>query len=119
MATHTQAQDLNSLYQPIGGLFSSFARMRAAADEPQLLTRVDKMGDVGQYGSTAGERLAGPTRNLVQGAGVGLDDQDTIVRSRGEALERYCSSIFKKAQFITATAEELGRATRLIWKLVP
>jgi ribosomal protein S12 methylthiotransferase accessory factor len=49
-------------------------------------------------------------RHPIQGAGVGLDDKEAQLRARGEALERYCSSVFKKEQFVVATAEELGHA---------
>jgi ribosomal protein S12 methylthiotransferase accessory factor len=83
--------------------------MRAAADEPMLLTRVDKMGDVSQiWLHTSGRRVHGATRDSVQGAGAGLDEADVVIRSRGEGLERYCASIFDKNQFVLATANELG-----------
>ena len=44
----------------------------------------------------------------VPGAGVSTNPLEAQVRATAEAIERYCMSVYSGAQFITATADELG-----------
>jgi ribosomal protein S12 methylthiotransferase accessory factor len=101
---------LDQLCQPVGGLIQGHTRFGTPDDEPGLITRLERLGDIsqarGQWGTARnGKRPA----NDIQGAGVGLNDKDAALRARGEALERYCTSLFSRDQFIEASAEELGK----------
>jgi ribosomal protein S12 methylthiotransferase accessory factor len=106
-----QTSTLDSLFQPAGGLFNGYTRLRAASDEPALHIRIERMGDVGQVWSNVGRAWRAANvrgRESVEGAGVGLTDAEATVRSRGEALERYSACVFTPDQFIRASAAELG-----------
>jgi ribosomal protein S12 methylthiotransferase accessory factor len=78
---------------------------RAEGDEPKVLIQTVQFGDLGEMcpnirgGSPAG----------VAGAGTGLNEEQALLPAIGEAVERYCASVYKQEQFITATAAELGQ----------
>jgi ribosomal protein S12 methylthiotransferase accessory factor len=102
--------NLDQLCQPLGGLIHGNARFGTPDDEPGLITRLERLGDISQARGESGIKRNGkrPPEDI-QGAGVGLTDQDAALRARGEALERYCTSLFSKDQFIEASADELGK----------
>jgi len=100
---------LHALLQPQGGLFSSVARVRAQSAEPRLTTRIARLGDLSQVGVPVKTKADG--RQAVArlaGAGTGLEDGDGLRPALAEGLERYSTAVFRKDQFLWATAEELG-----------
>jgi ribosomal protein S12 methylthiotransferase accessory factor len=106
---NSESGTLESLLQPVGGLFHGYARFRAMSDEPSLVTKVERLGNVGQVWAHVGRTHRGlSVRESVEGAGVGLDEVEASIRARAEALERYCACVFTDNQFIRATANELG-----------
>jgi ribosomal protein S12 methylthiotransferase accessory factor len=110
--SHTQPLEPSGIYslvEPLGGLFSKDIRFRAFSDEPSLITRVMQSGDIGQVWSHVGNQHGHRLRAGVNGAGSGLTDSDAYVPALGEGLERYSTCVFTPEQFITATADELGR----------
>ena len=109
MAQFLKTAKIFDLMQPMGGLFSKDVRFRAFSDEPSLITRVTQLGDIGQIWSHVGTHQGHRFRAGVSGAGSGLTDAETYLPSLGEGLERYSACVFTSGQFITATADELGR----------
>ncbi|PWT89852.1 MAG: hypothetical protein C5B54_08245 [Acidobacteria bacterium] len=96
---------MHDLIQPIGGLMTRGILFRAEGDEPKVLVQTIQFGDLGGiWPNLRGDLQAG-----VAGAGTGLNDEQALVPAIGEAIERYCSSVYNKEQFITATAGELGQ----------
>jgi ribosomal protein S12 methylthiotransferase accessory factor len=98
-----KTDNIGTLLQPCGGLFSSTAQFRAQGDEPQLATRFVKLGNVGVARRQARSQLD------LSGTGVGLEDRESAPRAFGEALERYCTAMFSDAQFTHAAASELAQ----------
>lgn len=103
--TTSHVPGLLDLCQPLGGLTGQVIDWRAQGDEPRLMVRMARTGDLSQiftrtYGMKAGHGAVG--------IGIGLDSSETTLPALGEALERYCTSAFTDDQFITAAAEELG-----------
>ncbi len=105
-----QAGELHGLVQEFGGLFGRTVSFWAQPDEPQLLTRVVDLGDVGHVWGHAPIRARAQGARLISGTGVGRDQDDSLLPALGEGLERYCACVFSKEQFITASAKELGVA---------
>ena len=102
---------LNDLAGSIHGLFGAELSLRSKSDEPAAFTHVTNLGDLGQVWSHIPKMDDGQHhRSAVVGTGTGLKEQDSVLPSRAEALERYCSYVYQKEQFITASADELGHA---------
>lgn len=100
---------LRDLAGPIGGVFGAERSLRSRSDEPRAIVHVTNLGDVGQVWSHIPKNGSGKRhRSPIVGTGAGLNEDESILRSRAEALERYCSCVYQKEQFITASAEELG-----------
>jgi ribosomal protein S12 methylthiotransferase accessory factor len=95
--------DLLSLLQPYHGLFSRSQILRGASDEPNIVTRVVYPN---RLNPNAHSNLVAP--GLLSGAGTAVTEEDTLVPAVGEALERYCATVFSEDQFIWKTAQELG-----------
>ena len=98
------------LMQPLGGLVGKTTHFRAYSDEPRIITRIAQLGNIGQIWRHAVHKVGSRQfPAMVSGSGSGLDDTTGLLPALAEGLERYCASVFKTEQFITATAEELGR----------
>jgi ribosomal protein S12 methylthiotransferase accessory factor len=95
---------MHDLLQPTGGLMTRGILFRAEGDEPKVLVQTIQFGDLGEMWPNIPRDLQAG----VAGAGTGLSDEQALVPSIGEAIERYSSSVYNKGQFITATADELG-----------
>jgi ribosomal protein S12 methylthiotransferase accessory factor len=94
--------------QSTGGLLGGHTRFRAHSDEPRIITQVVGLGAINQvWGHPEGPIKRG-RRVSVDGTGAGLDADEALRPAQGEALERYCTAVYTKDQFLTATAEELG-----------
>jgi ribosomal protein S12 methylthiotransferase accessory factor len=92
---------LYSLFQPHSGLFTRTEVHRAAADEPEIITRTihpDPLRD---------DSLPGRKTILLSGSGTAVHEEDTWVPALAEALERYCATVYSEDQFIWASANEL------------
>jgi ribosomal protein S12 methylthiotransferase accessory factor len=77
---------------------------RAEGDESKVLVQTVQFGDLGDICPN----IRSGSRAGVAGAGTGLNEEQALLPAIGEAIERYCSSVYKKEHFITATAAELG-----------
>ncbi len=101
--------NLHQLADPDHGLFGAERSLRSKSDEPAAVLHITNLGDLGQVWDHIPKLDAPPHRHsTLVGTGTGLREQDAILRSRAEALERYCSYVYHKEQFITASSEELG-----------
>jgi ribosomal protein S12 methylthiotransferase accessory factor len=102
--------DISSLVQEVGGLFSEPKPIHLCADEPQLSVYTTGAGDVTRVWEHLGltKKATSTVATSVESSGVGLRQNDAIVPTLAEALERYCTSIFSTDQFVVATAGELG-----------
>jgi ribosomal protein S12 methylthiotransferase accessory factor len=108
MAVIAPPCNLASIAQPVGGLCTLGARHSAESDEPKLTTQIVRLGDVGQVFPNVRKKLQANSPVAINGRGVGVDPQQTLIPALGEALERYCTCAFTNQQFIWATARELG-----------
>jgi len=99
---------LLDLLQPLGGLCSVAPVYAPYADEPAVVTRTVRLGDVGSLWPEIAKR--GDAASVIHGAGAGLDADEALVPAVAEALERYSMSVFRKEQFLRASAAELGAA---------
>ena len=93
---------MQDLIQPIGGLMTGGSLFRAQGDEPKVVVQTIQFGDLSQLWPNIGSHPG------VTGAGTGLDHQQALLPAVGEGLERYCSSVYNKDQFVIETATELG-----------
>jgi ribosomal protein S12 methylthiotransferase accessory factor len=103
--------NIEAIMQPIGGLFNGERKLRTGCDEPRLTVRVSQLGDISQvwaHGGNSPARRHSPVS--VDGIGTDLADEQTLLPSLAEGLERYCTSIFCSEQFVVASAEELGNS---------
>lgn len=99
------------LLWPPGGCFEGEVFFRSYADEPRLITRVTNSGNIAGLWDRLPRYLDGPHKGIsANGSGTGLVHQDSFAPSRGEAIERYCASVYSPDQFVQASAEELGSA---------
>ncbi len=97
------------LKQPLGGLFGAQTRVRPGSDEPRLITRLVKLGDLAQLFRQQTTFLSGRERPInITGVGIGLTDEEAETPAVCEALERYCGAAFVDEDFTVASAEELG-----------
>jgi len=108
MNNHRQ-RTLHDLLQPYGGLFAGNHRHDLYKDEPSIITRCVRLGDMSQiveqpFNDAEGISLV---KSLTT-CGTGLTYQEALVPAIGEGIERYSVSMFNKEQFIHATAKELG-----------
>jgi ribosomal protein S12 methylthiotransferase accessory factor len=103
--------NIEALVQPIGGMFKGEKRLRTGCDEPKLTVRISHLGDISQVWAQVGHK---PSRRFspvsIDGGGTALTAEQATLPSLAEGLERYCTSVFSAEQFVTASAEELGRA---------
>src|SRR5262245_26265981 len=100
---------LHGLLQPQGGLFGSVARIRAQGLEPRFTPRIARLGDLSRVNVPVRAKSGhGHAEARLAGAGTGFDDEDGLRPALAEGLERYCAAMFRKEQFLRATAEELG-----------
>ncbi len=95
---------LQTLLQPLGGLFSSSQVVQAPGDEPQFIVRTAELGDIGVVWEEIGKR----GNAIVRAGGAGLDETNALIPALAEGLERYSMCVFRSEQFIWATANELG-----------
>ena len=101
--------ELLDLAQACGGLFGQVSSIMPACDEPQYSIRVARSGDLSKVWSS--RSLSDRTLiadAFLSGAGVGLSDTQATIPALAEGLERYCTTLYDPAQFITASGEELG-----------
>jgi len=99
---------IRTLLQPLGGLAQLGHLFPPEADGPDLTTQTVDVGDIGRiFNRGGGARPAFHTQ--LSGAGVGLDPDDALTRALGEAIERYCASVFSETQFTRDSASGLGR----------
>lgn len=102
---------LFGLLQPLGGLFGGISRFRASCNEPRFRTTVVHLGDVGQvWGHVPKRSVVKNSRAPLEGTGVGLGDEESLLLALGEGLERYSTAVYTDDQFILASADELGSA---------
>jgi ribosomal protein S12 methylthiotransferase accessory factor len=102
--------DIHDLLQAHGGLFTTIVRARSGTGVPDFATRIVELGDLGRLGANGWTRpVAGNLARSVTGAGTGLCDEDATLLALAEALERYCTCIYRKEQFIWASGNELGK----------
>lgn len=108
MSSRSDSDTVYGSTQPSGGLFGGQTRFRAHSDEPRIITQVVGLGAVGQvWGHIKSPGTPGGRVSL-EGVGTGLDDREALRSAQAEALERYCTAVYTKDQFLTATADELG-----------
>jgi ribosomal protein S12 methylthiotransferase accessory factor len=106
-----QQATIFDLAQPLGGLFGESTRFKTGSDEPSLRTHVSRLGDIRQVWAHAGCKPVGHFVSVsADGTGAALDDEECVLPSLAEGLERYCTSVFASEQFLTATGAELGSA---------
>ncbi|HLJ91187.1 MAG TPA: YcaO-like family protein [Candidatus Angelobacter sp.] len=103
-----QDTNLYGLVQPLGGLIGKAVSFWAESDEPGMATRIVDLGDVSQVWGRPSINRKTQTAQLISGCGVGLDAENAFLPAVGEGLERYCSCVFAKEQFIAASARDLG-----------
>ena len=72
-----------------------------------MTTRVITFGQIGEIWPHI--RKKSNSRAPIHGSGVGLHEGDALLPALGEAIERYCASVYTEGQFILASASELGR----------
>jgi ribosomal protein S12 methylthiotransferase accessory factor len=90
-------------------LFGAEAWLRNQRDEPVAGIYVTNLGDLGQvWPHIAKIRHGQHHRSSFVGTGFGFDRAGAALRSRAEALERYCSYVYQKEQLLIASADELG-----------
>jgi ribosomal protein S12 methylthiotransferase accessory factor len=97
-----------ALRDPLGGVVGRLNELPRLAGHPRLFHySADRAGQqpIGVDLRRANHYDLLPN---VPGAGVSADPLEAQVRATAEAIERYCMSVYSDAQFITATAEELG-----------
>lgn len=93
----------------MGGLITGEGEHQPYPDEPRILTKVLSLGNVNTIWPHIPEKKKGSSRASLQGAGTGVDKEGCFLPALGEAIERYCASVYSKDQFLWATAEELGK----------
>ena len=93
---------LRALFEPHVGLFARTEVLRAAADEPEIITRTIYPDPLREDVSPARKTV------LLSGSGTAVDEEETWIPALAEALERYCATVFSEDQFIWSSACELG-----------
>lgn len=93
---------LRSLLQSHSGLFKRTEIRRAHADEPEVITEIIRGSRLMNTSPTDRQQF------LLSGAGTAVSSDGALIPALGEALERYCATVFSEDQFIWATADELG-----------
>jgi ribosomal protein S12 methylthiotransferase accessory factor len=102
-------ESLETLVSPLGGLIGRVVRIPTIAGEPTFINYSGELGDL----TKVLPNVRASTNNLsttgeIDGAGGGLDEESALTKALAETLERYCSCVYSREQFIWATAEELG-----------
>jgi ribosomal protein S12 methylthiotransferase accessory factor len=97
------------LSSSLGGLIARDARVRPLPDEPRISTRVLDLGNVHALWPHIPAKKTGTSRAPLRGSGTGVTQEECLLPALGEAIERYCASVYTKEQFLWATAAELGR----------
>ena len=105
--TARAAAGLESLVQPLGGLMSQAAPLRALSGEPSFPTYGSFLGDLNPVLSPY-SRLIESDVNGYNGAGGAIEPELARIRAIAEGLERYSTCVFDERQFIWATGAELG-----------
>ena len=101
---------LQQLLQPAGGVFRSLTTHTAIFGEPRYAASLVSSGDLGRLrdaGSKSGGEF-GRRPLILSGSGVNLEAPSTFLPALAEGLERYAATMYRKEQFVWATAEELG-----------
>jgi ribosomal protein S12 methylthiotransferase accessory factor len=98
-------RNLRRIVQPLGGLVESIASFRSRGDEPRLSMQSARL----RLPRPANQPL-NSSNITISGTGTGWNDEQCVVPCLGEFLERYCTKVFTKEQFIIASANELGSA---------
>lgn len=80
--------------------------LRTSGDEPRFTIQTASMGNLNYVWPHIRNK---DSNHGVSGSGAGLDSIGCITPMLGESLERYCTCVFTSDQFISATAEELGK----------
>jgi ribosomal protein S12 methylthiotransferase accessory factor len=102
-------EGLGSLVSPIGGLIRRVQPLPIAPGEPDYAISAAELGDLTQVLPQVAVATGGAsTAGQVDGAGGGITRERASTIAIAEALERYSSCCYDSAQFVWATAEELG-----------
>jgi ribosomal protein S12 methylthiotransferase accessory factor len=108
-AAPVDTDPLRSLVSPLGGLVGQVGRLPAQPGEPAIPVSLATLGDLSQVLPQVRRATGGAsTRHELDGAGGALDPARAELVSVAEALERYASCVYDPAQFIRASADDLG-----------
>lgn len=100
---------LRTLASPLGGLIGHLGRLPAQPGEPAIPVSIATLGDITQVLPEVRRSNGGAsTRYEMDGAGGDLDPARAEMVSLAEAIERYASCVYDPAQFIWASADDLG-----------
>lgn len=103
--TRASTNGLRLLLQKHGGLFSAAPIRKSGDDGPRIFVRTAELGNVGAVQPEPGKR----GHTTIRASGSGLDAESALIPALAEGLERYSLATFSSAQFIWATANELGK----------
>ena len=101
---------LRRLLQRSGGVFSSLTEQTSTFGEPRFVTSLAHSGDLSRLRDISA-KIGGnfeQRRISLIGSGVDLETASTVVPALAEGLERYATTMYRKQQFVWATADELG-----------
>ena len=107
--TTASTQGLRDLVQARAGLFNQEIPVIGAPGDPRFSIAVARLGDLRKILPGYAQGLHGDAvRDSLDGAGSGLEAEESSVRAVAEGLERYSSCVYDERQFIWATGNELG-----------
>lgn len=101
---------LSTLFQPIGGICETVAKIPATSlhSEPYAMYTAT-VGDVGFVApGTMGATPRDVESDSIGGAGSDVEEGKAKIRALAESVERYANFIFLRDEVITATATSLG-----------
>src|SRR5262249_34200342 len=102
-------KNFDYLVQPIGGLIQGVRRIPNHPGEPRFPVMTASLGDISQVTEQSLTPGSTPPRDgALDGAGSGLEEEETRVRAIAESLERYSTCVYSNNQFTWAAAHELG-----------
>ncbi len=92
------------------GIFRHVSYVYSLGDEPRLVAQILDVGDTRVVQRGLSDSLA-PRVNKkpMQTFGTGVNLSDALLPALGEAFERYSTAVYSPDQFLSASAEELGR----------
>lgn len=97
------------LVHPFGGLMESVSSLRQEHTVPPFSVGVTSLGNLTMtFPHIAGFDGRDARNDSLGGAGADRDPEQAWVRAVVEGAERYCCMVYDAADFVTASADELG-----------